>query len=536
MTIEQADSESAVTHAGFRPRRRLRVLKHRGVVVALHIAAALAVVAAVTGGLLLLPTQLPINLVPIIYLIPVVLAATRSGFPAATAAAVAGTMAADFFFIPPYYSLTIDDPQQLIELLLFLVVALICSDLAARVRHEADVSRRRERHIATLYEFSRQLARCFTIDDLVSATQRYLSDELGSAAVLLVASGDDGDDLKHPATIPAGVRREIAALARRSEAPARSVTDPDTGRHWLLKPVFWKGANHGVIAVDIGNGAKDEGEARKVEDVVAEVALTLSRIDIGHAMHEAQSRWRESLLKDAMHGIVSHELRTPLASILGAASVLHEMPALRADPTAISLVDGIREEAVQLDGFLDNLITASRVTTDGVQPRLEWADPVDIVNAALARRAQRLSTHRVETAFGPDLPLVKIDAVLIEEACGQLLDNAAKYSRAGSRIVVDVHRDGPWVVVAVADDGPGLAPEDLSELGRKSFRGQRQRHATTGFGLGLWIVSAFAQANGGRFEIANRTEAVGTVATIRLPAAELAGDDRSDGRHEDVDA
>lgn len=494
-------------------------MKHGGVVTALHIAAALALVAAVTGALLLLPAPLPVNLVPIIYLIPVVLAATRSGFPAAAAAAVAGTVAADFFFIPPLYSLTVDDPQQLVELLLFLVVALICSDLAARVRHEADVSRRRERQIATLYEFSRQLARCFTISDLVNATQRYLSDELGSSSVLFVASGEDGYDQKDPAAIPGAVRREITALASRSDAPTKTVIDADTGRRWLLKPVFWKGANHGVIAVDIGDGTAAEGEARQVEDVVAEVALTLSRIDIGHAMHEAQSRWREGLLKDAMHGIVSHELRTPLASILGAASVLHEMPALRADPTADSLVEGIREEAVQLDGFLDNLITASRVTADGVRPRLEWADPVDIVNAALARRTRRLSSHAVEAAFEADLPLVKVDAVLIEEACGQLLDNAAKYSRAGSRIMVDVRRSGPQVVLSVTDEGPGLAPEDLSELGRKSFRGQRQRHATTGFGLGLWIVSAFAKANGGRFEIANRKDVAGTTAAILLPAA-----------------
>ncbi len=536
LTIEQAEDESTATHAGFRPRWLSQVINHRGAVVVLHIAAALAVVTAVTGGLLLLPTPLPINLVPIIYLIPVVLAATRSGFPAAATAAIAGTAAADFFFIPPAYSLTVDDPRQLVELLLFLVVALICSDLAARVRHEADVSRRRERQIATLYEFSRQLARCFTIDDLVRATQHYLSDELGSSAVLFVASGEAGDDVKHPAAIPAGVRREIAALARRADAPARTVADPDSGRHWLLKPVFLKGANHGVIAVDIGEEAKDEGEARQVEDVVAEVALTLSRIDIGNAIHEAQSRWRESLLKDAMHGIVSHELRTPLASILGATSVLQEMPALRGDPTATSLVDGVREEATQLDGFLDNLITASRVTTDGVKPRLEWADPVDLVNAALTRRARRLSSHLVETTFAAGLPLVKVDAVLIEEACGQLLDNAAKYARAGSCIRVDVRRDGPRVVLSVTDEGPGLAPEDIGGLGRKSFRGQRQRHATTGFGLGLWIVSAFAQANGGRFEIANRKDAVGTVATISLPAAEPAPDHSDDDRHEGAQA
>lgn len=507
----------------------MKAANTRGAVTVLHIVAALAVVAAVTGGLLMLPTTIPVNLVPIIYLIPVVLAATRSGFPAAAAAAVAGAAAADFFFVPPYYSLSVDDPRQLVELLLFLVVALICSDLAARVRHEADVSRRRERQIATLYEFSRQLARCFTIDDLLSATQRYLSDELGSPAGLFLSAGDEGESRKDQAGLPDGIRREIAALAGRGGAPVTTRVDDATGRRWMLCPVALKGVDHGVIAVDLGADAdaeaSDDPQLRQLEGVISEVALTLARIDIGDAMNAAQARWREGLLKDAMHGIVSHELRTPLASVLGAASVLREMPALGADPVVGSLVEGIYDEAAQLDGFLETLITASRVTADGVKPRLEWADPVDIFNAAIARRARRLSGHTIDRVFAADLPLVKVDAVLIEEACGQLLDNAAKYSRAGSRIGVDVRAGAGQVVLSVTDEGPGLAAEDLGQLGRKSFRGQRQRHATTGFGLGLWIASAFVQANGGRLEIANRSDTPGAIASIILPAAEPIPDD-----------
>jgi two-component system sensor histidine kinase KdpD len=523
LTIEQADNEIPATRAGIRWLFQvMKAANTRGAVTALHVVAALALVAAVTGGLLMLPTTIPVNLVPIIYLIPVVLAATRSGFPAAAAAAVAGTAAADFFFVPPYYSLSVDDPRQLVELLLFLVVALICSDLAARVRHEADVSRRRERQIATLYEFSRQLARCFTIDDLLSATQRYLSEELGSPAVLFLSAGDDGESRKDHAGLPEGIRREIAALAGRGGAPVTTRVDDATGRRWMLCPVSLKGVDHGVIAVDVGadTEASDDPQLRQLEGVISEVALTLARIDIGNAMHAAQTRWRESLLKDAMHGIVSHELRTPLASVLGAASVLREMPALGADPVVASLVEGIYDEAAQLDGFLETLITASRVTADGVKPRLEWADPVDIVNAAIGRRARRLSAHTIDAVFAADLPLVRVDAVLIEEACGQLLDNAAKYSRAGSRIGVDVRAGAGQVVLSVTDEGPGLAAEDLGQLGRKSFRGQRQRHATTGFGLGLWIASAFVQANGGRLEITNRSDAPGAIASIILPAAE----------------
>lgn len=512
-------------------RRRFLRRTHAG---SLNTLAAIMLVAIATIAQLLLDTRLPLNLAPIVYLIPVVIAATRWGFWPATVAAVAGTAAADFFFFPPYYSLRIDDPQEVVDLLLFLFVAVVSSNLAARVRREADTLRQREQYIQSLYEFSRQLALCFTVKDLIIAIRNYVSTALGQRAAFVAASDDDDISSLDSTAMPADIRREALAMIETNELRTRISFDGMTQRFWILKAVSSEAINHGVIAVDIGESTHTtiDQDAQRVETVIEEAALTLSRIDIGKAMDEARLRLQGELLKDALHGIVSHELRTPLASILGAASVLHTTPAILGDRTIHSLVDGIHDEASQLDGFLRNLIDASRVTAQGVRPRTEWVDPADIVNAAIKRKARRLCLHRVRAEFDNDLPLIKADSVLIEEACGQLLDNAAKYSPAGSTISVVVRLEAGHVVFSVIDQGSGLTPEEKRQLGRKSFRGQRHLNSVPGFGLGLWIASAFVKANGGSLDVASRGQVSGTIASIHLPVEQRAAPGLATAAHE----
>ena len=127
-------------------------------------------------------------------------------------------------------------------------------------------------------------------------------------------------------------------------------------------------------------------------------------------MEDARLHLQAQLLRDAFHGTLSHELCSPLAAIRGSASVLAAMPLLGSDPQARSLVEGISDEVAQLDGFIQNLLNATRVTAGGVSPHLEWADPRDIVNAAVKGRARRLAAHKVEVEFADDLPLVKVDS------------------------------------------------------------------------------------------------------------------------------
>jgi two-component system, OmpR family, sensor histidine kinase KdpD len=479
-------------------------------------------VGLVTAALLLLDQPVAANLVPIAYLIPVIVAATRWGIWPAALASIAGMAAADFFFFPPLYSFVVEDPQEVIDLLLFLVVALVSSNLASRLRQETETLRRREREIQHLYDFSRRLAACFTISDLISAIQDYLSRTLGHQAAFLVAMADGHFESPETGSVPKVVQENIASLIAATGTPAYTILDEPAQNVWLLGAVCSKTAVHGLVAVNIGRGSSEavDIKTRRFETILEEVSLTLQRLDIEKAMEDARLHLQAQLLRDAFHGTLSHELCSPLAAIRGSASVLDSMPVVRGDRQAHSLVEAISDEAEQLDGFIQNLLSATRVTAGGVSPRLEWADPRDIVNAAVRRRARRLAAHRVEVEFAEDLPLINVDSGLIEESCGQLLENAAKYSPSGSTISVSAYAKQGHVILAISDRGVGITPDEQQHLGRKSFRSPRHQATIPGSGLGFWIATTFVRANGGTIDISSRGQGQGTTASIALPGSQ----------------
>jgi K+-sensing histidine kinase KdpD len=479
-------------------------------------------VGVATAVLLLVDRLLPLNLVPIVYLIPVAIAATRWGIWPAIAAALAGAAAADFFFFPPFYSFRIDDPQEVINLLLFLLVAFVSSDLASRLRRETRMLRQREQEIQYLLEFSRRLAICFTVPDLISATQNYLADSLGQHTVFFFAALDKDVLPSHIGAVPEMVERGAAAMIGQTGFRAQTIIDAPTKDVWLLRAVSSEEAAHGVIAANIGDGSRAviDDRTRRVEAILAEASLTLQSLEIGKAMAGAELRLKAQFLRDAFHGNLSHELRSPLAAIRGSASVLASVPAIRDDHRMHSLVEAIIEEVERLDDFTRNLLNATRVSANDVRPHRECADPRDIVNAAIRRRSRQLKAHEVKIRFADDLPLVNVDSALVEEACGQLLENAAKYSASGSTISITTRSESGQVIWSVSDQGVGMTPDEQRELGRRSFRSQRHQATIPGSGLGFWIASTFVRANGGTIGVSSRGQGQGTTASITLPGSD----------------
>jgi two-component system sensor histidine kinase KdpD len=222
--------------------------------------------------------------------------------------------------------------------------------------------------------------------------------------------------------------------------------------------------------------------------------------------------------RDALIGSVSHELRTPLASIAGSTYLLANAPGVRQDTRLVALADDVRHEVERLDDDIQNLLDASRITNAGIQPKLQWADISDIVNAAVDRKQRRLSGHHLHLDLPDDLPLVRTDPVLIEQALGQVLDNCAKYSPAGSAIRVTATGGNAEVPIAVIDEGAGLTAEERTRVWERFYRSPRHFTAPTGSGLGLWIARAFVLATGGRIEAASPGRDEGTTVTIHLPA------------------
>jgi K+-sensing histidine kinase KdpD len=484
------------------------------------VAMSLAMVAVATAALFAAKGILPLlNLVSIVYLLPVLVAATQWGLAPAVLCAFAGAAAADYFFYPPLFSFEIGDAQNLADLVIFLIIAVVTSHFTSRLKRKSDSLRRSRRELRGLYAFSRRLAACFTVPDLIAATGNYLSETLGHRAVL-VGFGET-DEVPPAGSIPDQVWREAAAMSVAGAGETRTIHDADTRHDWLIRAASVGTAGHAAI-VDLGRGAHEDlaGVIRRVDAAIEDAALTLARLDVAKAIEDARLKSQADSLRDALIGSVSHELRTPLASIIGSTSVLDQMPTVRNSRRVHALVEAVREQASRLDGDIQNLLNAARITAHGIQPRFEWTDPTDIVSAAVKLKAARLAGHRTEFAVGPDLPLVKVNSVLVEQAFGQLLENAAKYSPVGSMIRISAQLDRDQVVLSVSDQGVGLTADDKNQLGQRSYRGARHLHRVPGAGLGLWIADTFAVTNGGTLDAESPGPGLGTTVSIRLPAAE----------------
>lgn len=481
---------------------------------------AVLIIAVFTVPLFAFRRNIAASLVPVAYLVPIIFVASEWGLGPALIASIVGTAAADFFFFPPLFSFWVDEPNEAVDLLLFFVVSIACSKLASQLRRESEALRRRENDIQSLYDFSRRLAACFTIADLIAAIQQHLADAFGQPATFFVATADGRFEPGRPCLAPRTVQSAVAAMISGIGPPSRSITDEDGEETWLLRAVSSDATVHGVIAISMGAGSRQtiDDRTHRLETMLNETATTLQRIDIGNAMHVAAMKMQAQLLRDAFHGTLSHELCSPLAAIKGSASVLKLISAIREDTRAFALVEAIAEESGRLEDYIGNLLSATRVTAGGLSPRREWADPRDIIDAAMARKAHRLGAHVVETQLIEPLPLVYVDSGLIEEACGQILENAAKYAASGSTISIRLQSDGAYATVLIADQGVGITTDELQQLGHRSFRSPRVRHSSTGCGLGFWIASTFVHANGGSVSVQSPGSNQGTTVRICLPA------------------
>jgi two-component system sensor histidine kinase KdpD len=499
---------------------RIETIKRevRGIVLALLL------VAATTAVVNALVEYLGIRRGSVIYLLAVLVSGWRFGLLPAMVAAVAGVLGSGFLFYSPN-----NQRSEFLDLALFLIVALVASHVANSMKRQTEIARKREKEMSDLYAFSRRLAAAPSAAEIYRAIEDHLTTHTERKVVLFGAgSPDAGEHQPGDAAVPGQVRAAIADVQRGHSIEA-NVTD-DTSNVWHVRRVSQKTPDFGVIAIDLGRVPADEAADvhQRVNDMLSDAADTLERLDVAHALDQAKMRSETELLREALIGSVSHELRTPLASILGAATVLSQSPAIANCERLTSLAGVVRDEAERLNNDIQNLLDATRISREQIKPRMEWIEPSDIVNSALERRRRRLLGHTVSLDLDSNLPFIYVDPVLIEQAFAQVVDNAAKYSPIGSTITVAAKRNGHGLVLSVRDTGVGLTDEESAQLGDRFFRGARHAATTSGSGLGLWIAKAFVSANGGKIEADSAGANLGTMIAIKLPVAPNAPQQETD--------
>jgi len=261
----------------------------------------------------------------------------------------------------------------------------------------------------------------------------------------------------------------------------------------------------------------DPEQRRLLQTCASLIALSIERDRSVLEAQQAQVQVQTEQLRGALLNSVSHDLRTPLAAIAGAASRLLEGSPQPEDAERGELLQTIVDEARHLARLVDNLLDMTRLEAGAMPLNKEWHVLEEIVGSVRNRLQKQLEKHEVQVDLPPDLPLLNVDGVLLEQVFINLLENAARYTPPGSRIEITARGDNDRLVIRVADNGPGLPPGSETRVFDKFYRGTRQTpDARRGVGLGLTICKGIIQAHGGRITAANRPGG-GAEFTISLP-------------------
>jgi two-component system, OmpR family, sensor histidine kinase KdpD len=440
-------------------------------------------------------------------------------------ASVLSMLAFDFFFVPPHLTLAVSDTQYLLTFAGLLVVGLVISSLAARVRGQADVAQRKEGQALSLYELARSLAASGELPALLQTVVTHVGRTFDAAAAVLMP---DGAALGVAAATP-GLElgeHELAVATwvwqKGHEAgPGTGTLEAAAMRYIPLRAGTTVVGALGV-RLELTGGYLPPEERQLLEAFAGLAALAIARVHLAEQAGQLQLLKATESLQSSLLNSISHDLRTPLATITGVLSSLQQVSQHNGgfsldEPTFSELVETALAEAERLNHLVGNLLDMTRLEAGALRLHAEPCDVQDLLGAVLAQIGDRARDHRVEVRVPADLPLVPLDFVLIAQVLTNLLDNAIKYSPPGEPIMLAATQTDDRIKMSVADRGPGIPEEDLERVFDKFYRVGRPE-GVTGTGLGLAISRGIIEAHGGRITASNRPEG-GTLIAFSLPLA-----------------
>ena len=457
-----------------------------------------------------------------VFILTVVLVAVRFGRGPAALAAIMSVGAFDYFFVPPRFSFAVSDVQYLLTFFIMLAVGLITGQLTAGLRFQARVASHREERAGSLYEIARDLSSAVQVEQVVKISDESIQRTFRASAALLLpdASGrlvvkTPNTDARHPG---AGLAVEIgtAQWAFDRGQPAGFSTDTLPGSEVLYIPLRAPTKARGVLAVKAHNRRllRIPEQRQLLDTFAALIAIALERVHYVGVAQDALLKMESERLRNSLLAALSHDLRTPLTALVGLAESL-ALTAPKLSTVQLETAEAIQDEARRMSTLVSNLLDMARIESGEVTLNLQWQPLEEVVGAALDAARGMLQRHHVEVRIPRDLPLVKIDAVLIERVLVNLLENVSKYTPPGSIVTLSAEVIGDRLSVAVSDNGPGLPAGQEEAVFQKFTRGEREP-ATPGVGLGLSICRAIIESHQGKIVAAQRPGG-GATFTFTLP-------------------
>ena len=509
--------------------------------------------------------------ISILYLLIILTLASTRGLYAAIVASVVAFLSFDFFLTQPLYTFTIFKVEEWLALFIFLVTAIITGQLASALRERAEQARRREYETRVLYELVRDTNREENVERQLQIIARAVVDVFSSWGVrdCAILLPDSDGKLKLQASALQKVEQvgllpdEIATASwvmsqsqtaelhdvlltpRASDGYTQRVVVRSTNvkhpvrRYVRMVPLKLGQRVVGVLRLSLEDDPRLFNVERSLgvdrERSLPRTAFFWAFVDQAASVIERERLRRETLkvevlrrtdaLRAALLSSVSHDLRTPLSSIKAAASSLLQEDVQWDDEARHSFALAIVREADRLNRLVANLLDMSRIEGDALKPEKEWYPIDELIHDVVDRMQPVLQGHVVHTDLPADLPPVKLDYLQIDQVLTNLLENAARYTPAGSPIDIGVRLDGEYMLISVADRGPGIPAADMERVFDKFYRvmeTQTKATRTTGSGLGLAVCKGLVEAHGGRIWVENR-QGGGAIFQFTLPLSETEG-------------
>jgi two-component system sensor histidine kinase KdpD len=462
--------------------------------------AALLMTIAITGALLLIDPALETATIAMAYLLGVLTIASSVGFGPGVLISVLCFLSFNFFFVSPRYTLHVDSPQNLLHLISFLAVAVVGGSLAARARGAAERARRQSTELAALYQLSQTISAQVDLDRILPIIAETTCRLLDVPACTIALYN------------PAGQLVERARVG--SVSPAlQNIHIPIRDGPTVLGILR-------VVERAPGKGLP-KAERQLLDTLALQTRLAIDRARLVAQMAHNQALGESDRLKSALLASVTHDLRTPLAVLKGATSTLLADEVTWDAATQRALTRTIDLEIDHLDRIVGNLLDMSRIEAGTLPVERDWHDLAEVIGATLQHLDPRFANRSLDLDLAPDLPLVYINPILIDQVLTNLLENALKYAASDHPITIAARRaegaaERAGVAVTVRDRGLGIPSDDLGRIFEKFYRNHLHTGHATGAGLGLAICKGLVEAHGGRIWAENCPDG-GAAFTFTLP-------------------
>ncbi|MCC3252810.1 sensor histidine kinase [Xanthomonas campestris] len=462
-----------------------------------------------------------------VFIVAVVLVASRTRMAAAVIAALLSFVAYNFFFIEPRFTLHISARQGVVTVCLFLIAALVAGRLASRLRSQVLALRAANAHANALQALARQLSTAADLGQVLEAGRRALASALDAEVWLRLEQRES-----EASTSFSALDRNAADWTQRHGQPAGRFTDTLAGAQWWCLPVRHERGTLGVAALRFRQQLQRQRpgleQRRLAEAMVEDIGQAALRTRLVADLEGARVSGETERLRSALLSSVSHDLRSPLASMIGSASSLAEYGEAMDATDRRSLLETIQLEGERLDRYIQNLLDMTRLGHTGLTLKRDWIGVDELIGSA-TRRLQRYQPQvRLQLDLVPELPAIWVHPALVEQAIFNVLENAAKFSPPGVAVTVQAQLQSGALQIEIGDQGPGI-PEDerarIFDMFYSVERGDRGRHGT---GLGLTICQGMIGAHGGSVEALAGPHGHGTTIRITLPLLVPAAPPRPD--------